>query len=424
LTGYSSQFEVSQPAAGCLCETGGGVAPVELIKQTEAIVLVKGETIGESSRIEPLDHQESPFTSLVKVTLREFCYTGDQPGKPGAQEELEAAIIAGDAVSVFSFRNTLWKLFPLHFCMSRHWLKDLRNGKFPSQSALARAADVLPARLSRIEAGYCDITDEEARALAKALNVTVEQILTGKAAPLPEIEPAIVCAPKPVAEPPKTAPVVPLKPVAPVVHGDNLADAKNFTLLPPVELFPRVEAGDAGARAQLRQALVLAEKILHTPKVRPAVWVSWRDFSRFAQSVLRDPGVTPVATIPPPPKPTPVVSVSQQPVPPPAPVLMKLPENDSASRGRSNKNTLGHFLDVARETLPSPVFSSLSNSARLAREKHPEVGFMKHFKQAARVELNAGDFGRIDGEAAIRDEKGPGHRRAESGQHRAPLGVS
>jgi hypothetical protein len=85
---------------------------------------------------------------------------------------------------------------------------------------------------------------------------------------------------------------------------------------------------------------------------------------------------------------------------------VKLPENDSASRGRSNKNALGHFLDVAKETLPPPVFSSLSNSARVAKEKLPAVGFMRHFKQAAQVELNAVDFDRIDGEAAIRDENG------------------
>src|SRR6266496_1473326 len=136
--------------------------------------------------------------------------------------------------------------------MSRHWLKDLRNGKFPSQSALARAAAITPARLSRIEAGYCDITDEETHALAKALNVPAEQILTGKAAPRPAVEPAIVCAPTPVAELPKTTPVatqvVSPNPAAPAVPDDNLADPKNFTLLPPVELFPRVTAGDAGAR--------------------------------------------------------------------------------------------------------------------------------------------------------------------------------
>lgn len=294
--------------------------------------------------------------------------------------------------------------------MSRHWLKDLRIGKFPSQSALARAADIVPARLSRIEAGYCDITDGEARGLAKTLQVTVEQILTGKAAPLPEAKPAIVGAPKPVAEPLKTAPVAtPValpKPVAPVIPGDNLADAKNFTLLAPVELFPRVAAGDAGARAQLRQALVLAEKVLHTPKVRPAVWVSWRDFSRTGQNALRDPVVTPVATISPPPKPTPVVAVTQKPVPAPALAPLKLSVNNPAGRGRSNKNALGYFLDVARETLPAAVFSSLSNSARVAKEKHPEVGFMKHFKQAAQLELSAGDFDRINGEAAIRDENG------------------
>lgn len=295
-----------------------------------------------------------------------------------------------------------------HSCMARHWLKDLRSGKFSSQSALARAADIMPARFSRIEAGYCDMRDDEAKSLALALKVTVEEVLTGKPATVTNVKPAIVDIPP--AAPAKlisvATPVVPTKLADAVVIGDNLADPKNFTLLPPVELFPRVQAGDAGARALLRQALVMAEKVLHTSRVRPAVWVAWRDFGRNGPIALREQSVVQTAPPSPPPKSAPIGLITPQPSLTPATATPKLPDAAASGRMRSNKNALGHFLDIAREILPADLFTTLESKAKLAKGKQPEVGFMRHFKLAAQVVLTPGDFNRIDSEAALRAEQG------------------
>jgi hypothetical protein len=97
--------------------------------------------------------------------------------------------------------------------------------------------------------------------------------------------------------------------------GDNLDDPKNFSLMPPSELLSHRDANDAGVRLQLQKAATFAEKVLHTSKVRPAVWVAWRDFGRDAQKLLR--GSAPIAA---PTKPQPIVKI-QPLAPKPLPVI-------------------------------------------------------------------------------------------------------
>lgn len=84
--------------------------------------------------------------------------------------------------------------------MAREWIKTLRIEKFTSQTSLAEAAGLKPARYSRIENGYCDILADEAAAIAKVLEVNPQFIATGvrqpetpaASAPTPHISPPII----------------------------------------------------------------------------------------------------------------------------------------------------------------------------------------------------------------------------------------
>ena len=185
--------------------------------------------------------------------------------------------------------------------MAIDWLKKLRTKNFPNQTALALAAGIKPARYSRIEKGYCDLREEEIEGLAKALKLTVAEVRKGEPsvaqpkavkAKSPPGASAASVAVTPVAKP-LTLP--PLNPTSKAIHpteakpGDNLGDPKNFSLLPPAGLLSHRDPNDAGVRSKLQQAIVFAEKVLHISKVRPAVWVAWRDFGRDAQTLLRGP---------------------------------------------------------------------------------------------------------------------------------------
>jgi len=185
--------------------------------------------------------------------------------------------------------------------MATDWLKKLRTEKFPSQTALALAAGIKPARYSRIEKGYCDMRDEEIEGLAKALKLTVDEVRNGqpgvekpkvaKAEPpkgLSAARGAEAPPPKQPTLPPPSSPNPPMSPTE-TKPGDNLDDPKNFSLMPPTELLSHRDPNDADVRSQLQKATIFAEKVLHTSKVRPAVWVAWRDFGRDAQTFLRGP---------------------------------------------------------------------------------------------------------------------------------------
>jgi len=298
--------------------------------------------------------------------------------------------------------------------MAIDWLKKLRTEKFPNQTALAQAAGIKPARYSRIENGYCELREEEIVGLANALKLTVDQVRSGQ----PSVAPPLVVkakAPQGISaaslaetsaskQPPLPPPNSTSVAVSAAVEkpGDNLADPKTFSLMPPVELLSPRNANDVAVRSQLQKAIVFAEKVLHTSKVRAAVWVAWRDFGRDTQKFLRGPIPT-VAPVEPKP-----IENPQNYVPKPLPLpvstaIAKTPPLDSAPRLRGNKNVFGHFVDVAKEWLSAAAFAALHEKATAAKASNPEIGFMKHFKRIAEVELSRAEFDRIDREAARRN---------------------
>jgi len=299
--------------------------------------------------------------------------------------------------------------------MATDWLKKLRTENFPSQTALALAAGIKPARYSRLEHGYSELREEEIEGLAKALKLTVDEVRHGQsndalpkavkaksprgvsAASVVEVPPPI----QPPAPPPST-PSITIKKLE-IESGDNLDDPKNFSLMPPAELLSHRDPNDAGVRPQLQKAATFAEKVLHTSKVRPAVWVAWRDFGRDAQKLLRGP--TPMAA---PAEPKPIIKI-QPFAPRPLPVIpavVKAPAARSSPRLHGNKNVFGHFVDVARDWLPAVTSAALNEKALAAKTSNPEMGFMKHFKRIAEIELPRAEFDRIDHEASRRDGSG------------------
>ena len=295
--------------------------------------------------------------------------------------------------------------------MAIEWLKKLRTENFPSQTALALAAGIKPARYSRLEHGYSELREEEIKALAKTLKLTLDEVRSGqpgvaKPKAAKAKSPKGVSAASVAEAPPPKQPTVPPpsspKPTMPLTEtkpGDNLDDPKNFSLMPPVELLSNRDT-NAGVRAQLQKAAIFAEKVLHTAKVRPAVWVAWRDFSRDAQKLLRGPTST-VAPVEPKPIDKPQYHVLK-----PVPVIPPTAKTQAAKpspRLHGNKNVFGHFVDVAREWLPAGTSAALNEKALAAKTSNPELGFMKHFKRIAELELPRAEFDRIDREASRRD---------------------
>ncbi len=296
--------------------------------------------------------------------------------------------------------------------MATDWLHKLRMEKFPSQTALALAAGIKPARYSRIEKGYCDMREEEIEGLAKALTLTVDEVRSGQPgvakpgavkakSPKGMRAASVVEAPltkQPTVLPPSSpSPAVPTTETKP---GDKLDDPKNFSLMPPTELLSHRDSSGADVRSQLQKAAIFAEKVLHTSRVRPAVWVAWRDFGRDAQKFLRGPTptVAPVELKP--------IEKPQNHVPKPLPVrteIVKTPAPKTLSRSHGNKNVFGHFVDVAREWLPAATSAALNEKSLAAKTSNPELGFMKHFKRIAEIELPRAEFDRIDREASRRD---------------------
>ena len=299
--------------------------------------------------------------------------------------------------------------------MATDWLKKLRTENYPSQTALALAAGIKPARYSRLENGYSELREEEIEGLAKALKLTLEEVRSGqlgaakpkatKAKSPSGVSAARVAetpAPEQPAPPPPSSPS-PAIPAAETKPGDNLDDPKNFSLMPPVELLSHRDPNDAGVRTQLQKATIFAEKVLHTSKVRPALWVAWRDFGRDAQKLLRGPAPT-IASV----EPKPIIKI-QHLAPRPLPVVPaigKPPAARSSPRQHGNKNVFGHFVDVAREWLPAATSTALNEKALAAKTSNPEMGFMKHFRRIAESELPRPEFDRIDLEATRRDGSG------------------
>jgi transcriptional regulator with XRE-family HTH domain len=299
--------------------------------------------------------------------------------------------------------------------MARDWLKQIRTEIFPSQAALARAAGIQVARYSRIERGYCDLRDDEAKALAEALKQPVEFVLTGTRpsppkAPAPDSAGSRQAATAPVVTETQSAVIAPpaspkglsvangAAPAPAEKEGTDLSDPANFTLMPPSAALVCGALSQEDFRKQLQSHVAFATKVLHTSKVKPRVWVAWRDFNKEAQKFLR--GEETVTLRPAEVPPTPVV---------PAPALPR-PEKPVAApdpqplRPRTNKNVFGYFVEIAKESLREDKFTSLSTAAAEAKKQQPEIGFMKHFKRLAEAELHPADFEKISAEAARRHQ--------------------
>ncbi|MBK9989150.1 MAG: helix-turn-helix domain-containing protein [Verrucomicrobia bacterium] len=295
--------------------------------------------------------------------------------------------------------------------MARAWLKQLRSEKSLTQAALASTAGLKTARYSRIEAGYCEPRDEEVKALAKALKQTEDFVRSGsrdheKKEPKKTAvvaHPATAAVSIPISKPPVAPAVAPKGlsaanthgPAAAGPRGDDLSDAKNFSLMPPTEALTSGALSPTEFRSRLQQHVAFATKVLHTSKVKPAVWVAWRDFNRDAQTLLRGNDPAPAAPVEVKPAPIPRIIVPPKPSAPAS-------ENPTSRRTRGNKNLFGYFLEVAEELLPPEKFSALSKLATTAKTHKPELGFMKHFKLIAEAELPPNEFSAIAAETAQR----------------------
>lgn len=296
--------------------------------------------------------------------------------------------------------------------MARAWLKQLRSEKSLTQAALASTAGLKTTRYSRIEAGYCEPRDEEVKALAKALKQTEDFVRSGSrdlkkkepekttptspsataaaAIPISKTPVAPAFAPKGLSAASTNAPSVVAGP-----KGNDLSDPKNFTLMPPVEALVCGVLAPAEFRSRLQQHVAFAAKVLHTSKVKPSVWVAWRDFNKEAQTLLRGNDPAPAAPVEAKPAPIPRIIVPPKPSKPAS-------ENPAGRRTRGNKNLFGYFLEVAEELLPPEKFSALSELATTAKKQQPELGFMKHFKLIAEAELPPNEFSAIAAETAQR----------------------
>ena len=295
--------------------------------------------------------------------------------------------------------------------MARTWLKQLRVELSLTQAALAGAAGIKAARYSQIELGYCELRDEEIKALADTLKQTAEFIQSGENRLKPkgsEVDTAKAQAETaspavPPIDAPSSSAIVPrglsaAKTSEPSLNGkgsEDLSDPVNFSRMPPTEALVCGALPLAEFRNRLQQHIAFAAKVLHTSKVKPRVWIAWRDFNKEAQNVLRGSEFVPQTQA----DQKPVAIANQE-----SSATLDKPASVSPQlrREKGNKNLFGHFVDVAKESLPVEKIDSLSALATAAKKQRPELGFMKHFKALAEAELSPSDFNGIVLEAARR----------------------
>jgi transcriptional regulator with XRE-family HTH domain len=158
--------------------------------------------------------------------------------------------------------------------MARQHIIDLRKLRKLSQGALAKAAGLTSSEISRIECGYRDLSEAEAVAIAKAL-----EVIPGK------IEERLL---KPVISQGMAVSGVGVEP-KPVVQSKSLEDdPANFRELPDESILERGKLAEPEFRLKLGEALKRANQVLHTPKVPAATWRAWREFERKVQARLRE----------------------------------------------------------------------------------------------------------------------------------------
>lgn len=157
--------------------------------------------------------------------------------------------------------------------MARPHIIQLRKLRKLSQAALGKASGLTAAEVSRIECGYRDVSEAEAVALAKALDVLPAKI---DARLLKPLEPkGMAVASGFVAE------------SKPLPSGSLENDPANFRELPDESVLERSEFSEYEFRLRLGEALKRTVLVLHTPKVPAATWRAWREFERKIQERMR-----------------------------------------------------------------------------------------------------------------------------------------
>lgn len=139
---------------------------------------------------------------------------------------------------------------------------------------MAKAVGLTSSEISRIECGYRDISEAEAVAIAKALDVMPGKIDERLLRPV---------APQGMAA---SGSVPEIKP-APVASLED--DPANFRETPDMGVLERGALPEADYRLKLAEALKRTNLILHTPKVPAATWRAWREFERkVRESMVRE----------------------------------------------------------------------------------------------------------------------------------------
>lgn len=158
--------------------------------------------------------------------------------------------------------------------MARPHITDLRKLRKLSQAALAKAVGLTSSEISRIECGYRDITDAEAVAIARALDVLPGKIDERLLKPLAPVGMAASIGAG--AEP---------KPALP--SGSLEGDPANFRELPDMAVLDCGSLGESDYRQRLTDTLKRANQVLHTSRVPAATWRAGREFERLGQERLR-----------------------------------------------------------------------------------------------------------------------------------------
>lgn len=133
------------------------------------------------------------------------------------------------------------------------------------------AAPVAPAPMPK---GLARAAQKPADAADRATDAGVADSTKSTSAP------ALAVPAKPPAAQPVAAPT-------PLPAGTDLADPKNFGLMPPTANLEQGALSAEDYRKRIVRDLTFATKVLHTSRVPAAVWREWRVFEKAAQERLR-----------------------------------------------------------------------------------------------------------------------------------------
>lgn len=181
--------------------------------------------------------------------------------------------------------------------MPRTALLQARKKKGLSQQALAQLLNVPIARISRLELGYYDPTDSEARTLCRVLELAADRIdeglgrtqkpITVVTQPPQGLGMAAAAALREAREAAGGASSPKEKKVANFATLPEISDPKNFDEWPDESVLKTEGANGEQARQRLLKAVGYTETVLHTSRVPAEVWRRWREFHRQALALLQ-----------------------------------------------------------------------------------------------------------------------------------------